>query len=158
MTDNFANQSARASRPKGRAYVHQRCRQTTLVTGDDWVGLCNPFCQTAGTYCSHCGKMFSVKEFQWANTHENLLAYIRRVRRRCPMVWRMWFWWLGPLSGALVVALLLYFIGPALPMKQKLPGAAWAALGAGFGLFLVPMMVTPWLVPKATGIAFHRVK
>lgn len=68
----------------------------------------------------------------------------------------MWFWWLGPVCGAALVAILLYFIGPNIPMKEKLPPEAWAGLGAFFGLFVMPYAVTPWLVPLVTGIRFYK--
>lgn len=86
------------------------------------------------------------------------MAYVRRIRRQTPMLWRMWFWWLGPLCGAAIVALILYFVGPNLPMKKQIPAAAWAGIGAFFGIFLMPFAVTPWLVPKVAGIAFHKQK
>ncbi len=140
----------------GRAYVHTRCQQTTVISGDDWLGLCNPFSQTSGTICSHCNNGFPVKEFEWADTRENVMSYVRRVRRQTPLLWRMWFWWLGPLCGAAIVAVILYFVGPNIPMKKQLPAAGWAGIGAFFGIFLMPFAVTPWLVPKITGIPFHK--
>lgn len=140
----------------GRAYIHRKCQQSTFISGDDWVGLCNPFSQTSATICSHCNCASPVKEFEWADTNENVMTYIRRVRRQAPILWRMWFWWLGPLSGAAIVALILYFVGPFFPMKEQLPAAGWAAIGAFFGIFAMPFAVTPWLVPKVTGIPFHK--
>tara|TARA_R110002073_G_scaffold334669_2_gene524669 strand:- start:15 stop:467 length:453 start_codon:yes stop_codon:yes gene_type:complete len=144
------------SHTAGRAYIHQKCQQSTVISGDDWIGLCNPFTQTSATICSHCNNEFPVNEFEWADTHENVMTYIRRIRRHVPFFWRLWFWWLGPLTGAAIIAILLYFVGPLFPMKEQLPAAGWAAIGAFFGIFLMPFAVTPWLIPKVTGIAFHK--
>ena len=146
-TDNNSN---------GRVYIHERCKQGTMITGTHWRGLCNPFSQTSGTICSHCQRAFPVKEFMWADTQENVLTYLRRLRSETPVVWRMWFWWLGPLCGAAFIAALLYFIGPVIPMEKQLPAAGWAAIGAFFGIFVTPYAITPWLVPLVTGIRFHE--
>jgi hypothetical protein len=150
------NSTGRPTNSEGRAYVHQKCQQSSIISGDDWIGLCNPFCQTSATICSHCNNAFPVKEFVWADTQENVLTYIRRVRRQTPILWRMWFWWLGPVCGAAIVALVLYFVGPAIPMEEKLPAGGWAGIGAFFGIFLMPFAVTPWLVPLVTEIPFHK--
>ena len=72
------------------------------------------------------------------------------------MFWRIWFWWLGPLCGAALGAVLLYFVGPMIKLKNELPPSAWAAIGAFFGLFLAPYLVTPYLAPLAIGTKFHR--
>jgi hypothetical protein len=127
-----------------------------MITGSHWVGLCNPFSQTSGTICSHCGNAFPVKEFVWADTQENLLRYLRRIRSESPILWRLWYWCFGPICGAAMIGILLYFIGPHIPMKDKLPAPAWGAIGAFFGLFLIPYAVTPWLIPRVTGIRFHE--
>lgn len=68
----------------------------------------------------------------------------------------MWFWCLGPLTGAAMVAILLYFIGPHIPMKQQLPVAARAAIGAFFGIFVMPYAVTPWLAARMADVTFHN--
>ena len=154
MAANPANHSA----AEGRAYVHERCSQSTVISGDDWVGLCNPFTQTSHTICSHCNNGFPVKEFAWADTNENVIKYVRRIRRQVPVFWRMWYWWLGPAIGAAIVAIVLFFVGPSIPMKEKLPAPAWAAIGAFFGIFIVPFAVTPWFVPRMTAIEFHKLK
>lgn len=156
MTTNPTEAAELSTDLDGRAYVHERCQKSTVISGDDWVGLCNPFAQTGGTICSHCGTASPVKEFAWLDTQENVLKYVRRQRRQTPMLWRMWFWWLGPLCGAALIALVLYFVGPLLPLKEELPRAGWAAVGAFFGVFLAPFAITPWLVPSVTGIEFHR--
>ena len=150
------NPTSHPTDSQGRVYVHQKCKQSTMISGDDWVGLCNPFQQTSHTICTHCNNGFPIKEFAWLDTQENVLSYLRRIRRQVPMLWRMWFWWLGPVCGAAIVALALYFIGPHIPMKEQLPAAAWAAIGAFFGIFIMPFAVTPWLVPRMTGIPFHE--
>ncbi|WP_145384764.1 hypothetical protein [Stieleria neptunia] len=77
----------------------------------------------------------ALKHFAWQDTGENLQVYVRRLRKKCPFFWRMWFWWLGPLCGAVVVAIAMHGVGPMIPVKNKLPSGAWAAIGAFFGLF-----------------------
>lgn len=142
----------------GRLYVHDKCDRATCVAGNNWVGLCNPFAQTLGTMCTHCRKSDSLTHFAWQDTGENLQSYVRRLRKQCPIFWRMWFWWIGPLSGAVLVAVALYFVGPWIPTKNPLPRGAWAGIGAFSGLFLAPFLITPWVAPRAIGIEFHREK
>ena len=141
---------------RGRVYIHAKCHQPTGITGQDWVRLCNPFAQTMGTYCTHCKTSSSLKEFSWKDSGENLLRYVRRLRSTVPIFWRHWFWWIGPLCGAVIFAIVFFLVGPLIPTKNPLPAEAWAAIGAFFGLFLMPVAVTPWLVPRVTGIEFYR--
>ena len=141
---------------QGRLYVHVECERATLVTGRDWIGLCNPFAQTMGTICSHCGRSYGLKHFVWQDSGANLQTYVRRLRKMCPLFWRMWFWWSGPISGAVVGASVLHFVGPSIPVENQLPSGAWDAIGAFFGVFLIPYLITPWLCPHAVGIEFHR--
>ncbi|MCC9603717.1 hypothetical protein LOC67_24470 [Stieleria sp. JC731] len=68
----------------------------------------------------------------------------------------MFFWWIGPLFGAVLVAGLLYFIGPMIKLENEIEPAGWAAIGAFFGLFLMPFSVTPWLAPRAIRKPFHK--
>lgn len=152
----MGQQQASVTETDGRPYVHDKCNRATVVTGSDWVGLCNPFAQTMGTICSHCGTSASLKHFAWTDTGENLQAYVRRLRKKCPVFWQMWFWWLGPVCGAVLVAVALHYIGPMFPLKNELPPGAWAGIGAFHGLFVIPFTVTPWLAPRASGIEFHR--
>ena len=74
----------------GRAYVHKRCGESTIVTGDDFAGLCDPSQVCLGTICANCGGPDSVAAFYWEDTKEPLHDYRKRLRNTAPSIYKTW--------------------------------------------------------------------
>lgn len=88
-------------REHGRAYIHELCQKTTIVSGSDFAGLCNPFDFCMGTYCVHCGIADSLSHFVWEDTGEKISVYRRRLRKSSPML-MFWNWCFFPAVGGVV--------------------------------------------------------
>lgn len=70
--------------PDSRAYIHDKCDQTTDVDGGDFLNLARPTPGMRGTMCAECGGMFPISEFKWADTGEPITAYYERYRKHIP--------------------------------------------------------------------------
>ena len=137
----------------GRPYVHSRCGQATVINEEHFEGLCNPLLACSGTICAHCGKAFSLKEFHWADTEETLNKYRSRMLQYGPPFLRHWRAWLSWLVGAVVGALLGYFVFE----HKNLPPAGMAAACAFTGLVGVPFLVTPLLCAVMCKTKFYEI-
>ena len=67
-----------SSIPDSRGYIHDRCEQTTEVSGSAFSNLASPLAGLKQTYCNACKGMFPVAEFRWADTDEPLPKYYKR--------------------------------------------------------------------------------
>lgn len=89
----------------GRVYIHKVCGEGTVVTGGDFVGICNPLSPCQGTFCASCQDFDRLNKFVWEETGETLSAYRKRLlKNTSPMVR---FWWvpavaLGGILGAII--------------------------------------------------------
>lgn len=70
--------------PNSRVYVHKRCGTATLVSGDDFRRLVDPFSPVQVTYCASCRKMESLDKVAWSDTGEPIAAFRRRLRDATP--------------------------------------------------------------------------
>ena len=70
-----------------RVYVHARCGAPTVVDGEEYAGLCNPFTGLLGvsTRCVKCHQQRPLREFAWKDTRERLDLYRRRLRGTIPV-------------------------------------------------------------------------
>lgn len=125
-------------RIRRRAYVHRDCGGTTVVSGDDFARVANPFAFVSQTYCASCGSFAGLGRFTWDDTGENLADFRRRMRQRAPASLKLWGWFLGPLLAASVCGLVGYFCSAQLPLTGLLAGAVGGA--AFFAAFLTPSM------------------
>src|SRR5215216_5184043 len=67
--------------PLLRTYVHKKCRRATVVSGDDFVALADPFSRVSWTQCAPCQCAFRLDEFVWQGSGEGLVEARRRVAR-----------------------------------------------------------------------------
>jgi hypothetical protein len=125
-------------RTRRRAYVHQDCGGTTVVSGDEFARVSNPFAYVSQTYCASCGSFAGLGRFSWDDTGENLAAFRRRMRQAAPASLKLWGWLLGPLLAATACGLVGYFCSAQLPLAGLLAGAVVGA--AFFAAFLTPYM------------------
>ena len=86
--------------PTQRAYVHRKCGQVTLVSGDAFDRLSNPFAFVARTACAGCQRDVWPGTVVWEDTGESIAAYRRRLRRAAPLSLKLCGWGTGPLLGA----------------------------------------------------------
>src|SRR5262249_56662353 len=56
--------------PDARAYVHRACGGSTVISGDDFEQLSDPFRMITGTFCARCGRMVGLREVFWVDTGE----------------------------------------------------------------------------------------
>lgn len=64
--------------PESRDYRHVKCGTVTTISGQSFEVMSNPLSDMAGTFCSGCNSMFTLDEYEWADTGENVLAYYAR--------------------------------------------------------------------------------
>lgn len=60
------------------SYTHNRCGESTTLSGVHLLMLCDPFSSTVGTYCSGCEDHFPLKQFTWDDTGERISEARRR--------------------------------------------------------------------------------
>ena len=70
--------------PDSRTYVHQACGGSTVISGDDFEKLSDPFRMITGTFCAKCGRMVGLREVFWADTEEAVGEARDRWRTDCP--------------------------------------------------------------------------
>jgi hypothetical protein len=97
--DDFEEADPPGSRPKGRAYVHTRCGGETLVSGNDFTHICDPFWPCSSTYCCTCADFAPLSNVQWVDTGESVSAFRSRVRARTPGLVQAWRYGVGLLVG-----------------------------------------------------------
>ena len=93
--------------PSSRAYIHDKCGQTTDVDGGDFKNVASPVPGMKGTMCASCCGMFLMNEFKWADTGEPISAYYERHRAQVPALTKLLcgrklgliVWLLGFLAG-----------------------------------------------------------
>lgn len=61
--------------PVSRAYIHDRCKQPTIVGDNAFSNLASPLSNIQETYCSGCKGNFKIDEFCWADTSESIVDY-----------------------------------------------------------------------------------
>jgi hypothetical protein len=140
----------RRKAPDSRPYVHERCGQVTLVSGDDFSRLANPFTFVSQTYCVACGAFVSLRSVAWADTGESIAAYRRRLRAEAPLSVKLAGWLLGPLAGLLIGAGVGWLITPQDLKGPVVGGVAGLVLAAGF---LMPLL-SRWV----GGVDYRRVR
>jgi hypothetical protein len=132
-----------------RTYVHNNCGGQTIVSGDEFGRVANPFTLVSQTYCSSCSSFDSLSSFSWADTGENIGDYRQRQRDKAPLSLSCGVWLGGPLLFAAPFALVGYFCVSTLGPLAALAGAIGAVVF--FVAFLVPY-VTQWI----WGIDYRR--
>ena len=77
--------------PDYRAYVHNRCNGVTTVSGDDYLGLCDPMTGLlpVSTFCTTCNAQAPVGEFAWTDTGESIADYRKRMLATIPLAARV---------------------------------------------------------------------
>lgn len=126
---------------EGRPYVHKKCGQVTVISGSDFVGLCNPFEPCMGTICASCGGPDSTSQFAWADTEESISDYRARLRAAAPASLKIWNYVISPLVGAGVGGI----VGAMLDPKNPLAGGS---IGAAVGALVMFFFIGP----KITGV------
>jgi hypothetical protein len=64
--------------PESRSYRHIQCSNETEVSGESFEVVSNPMSSMEQTFCSICGAMFPITDFEWADTSEKLSDYYAR--------------------------------------------------------------------------------
>jgi hypothetical protein len=130
-----------------RAYVHPQCGGTTIVSGDDFTRLANPFTFVSQTYCASCGSFVGLGSVEWEDTGETISAYRSRLRGEAPLGMKLLGWVFGPLGGAAIGAL----IGWACTPREVLGPIS----GGVVGLFVVAAFLMPLLSSLVWGIDYR---
>ena len=75
---------AMAQQSQSRTYFHPLCGAYTLVSGDDYKSLENPFREVTQTFCCGCGTMVPLASVNWADSGESVLQCRKRVADATP--------------------------------------------------------------------------
>jgi hypothetical protein len=129
-----------------RAYVHPRCGGTTIVSGDDFTRLANPFTFVSQTYCAACGSFVGLGSVEWEDTGETISAYRSRLRAEAPLGLKLFGWVIGPLGGAAIGTLIGFACTP-----RELMGPG---IGAFMGLFVTAAFLMP-LLTRLFGVDYR---
>jgi hypothetical protein len=148
-----ASGEAEGPTPTSRVYVHRRCGGATVVDGDDFAALCNPFSIAKETYCCTCQGFDELSAFTWEDTGESISQYRQRMKRLVPDG-------KGPAFGG-IMAFLAFFacMAAAVALSFVIPDGRKnlnCALG-GLIVGLVAALIT-YLKFADPGIDFRRMK
>lgn len=148
--------------PTERVYLHQRCGSLTQISGHSFLRLANPFAVVSETICCGCGRAVSIREVEWTDTGENVVAYRRRLRSTIPLGRRLFFMTLGVAAGALVGFLCgfpigLLLIGPVgnRPWWLQESGLIFGGVIACFGCWLGAQLFPPPLMRILWGLDYR---
>jgi hypothetical protein len=128
---------------KGRAYVHAACGSATVVSGNDYTRLVDPYSAVQMTFCVRCSNFALLTDVAWRDTGETIADYRRRMREETPTAIKLWRFLLGPALGALAGAA----VGFVLTLMFGVAAKAWAGglvgglLGAGVAFGLMPALI-----------------
>ena len=136
---------SRLHTPNSRAYVHDKCGNSTVVSDEHFTMICDPFRLVTGTFCVACNDHFSLTEFVWADTGEVIAeARSRWADEAPPMVktlnsstgcWLVFA--LGAVAGAgvgwLIEGAIAWKIGVGAAVGAVVLGVAWTG-------FIVPAL------------------
>jgi hypothetical protein len=64
--------------PESRDYRHVKCGTVTTISGQPFEVMSNPLSDMLATWCSGCNAMFTLDEYEWADSGENVHAYYAR--------------------------------------------------------------------------------
>jgi hypothetical protein len=131
-----------------RSYVHDGCGGVTVVSGDDFERIANPFTFVSQTYCAECGEHVSLSEVRWEDTGEKISRYRARVRDKAPARAKLVGYVAGPLGGFLIGA----------GVGQYFGGGLGALAGGLAGMGGVVAFVTPYLTRWFGGVDFRKVE
>lgn len=67
-----------ATVPESRDYRHVKCGTVTTISGQSFEVMSNPLSDMAQTFCSGCNSMFTLDEYEWADSGEKVLDYYAR--------------------------------------------------------------------------------
>ena len=135
-----------------RAYEHVKCGQQTVVSEDDFKGLCDPLDLATHTYCVSCGDMFGIEEYVWADTEERLDKYRERLHKIIPESMLR----LHDRIRFLCFAMAFVLAGAA---AYFLPGIVWkigGAVGGFIGGFMIVGIPGAKLFAVRNKIKFHE--
>ena len=132
-----------------RVYVHKKCRGETVVSGDAFDNLSNPFTLVTGTQCCACNKAVNLGQVYWADTRETLAAYRRRVRRKAPLNLE-----LGMAGAILLCGVIGAIIGRVIKPGETSP----TIIGAFVGILPAWGVIPPFLARWIWKIDFRRIK
>ena len=118
-----------------RAYEHLDCGGVTVVSGGDYLHICDPYRICTGTYCCTCQGFVGLDRVVWADTGEIVTKYRSRMRGLTPMPLKVWRMGTGALLGgsvgalmALVVSLLLRLDGKTVATTCIISGLVGAVI------------------------------
>jgi hypothetical protein len=138
------------SAPTERAYIHQACGGTTVVSGNDFSRLANPFAFVSSTVCATCKTAASLGTFSWADTGESLTAYRRRLRRTAPLALKICGWVVAPLVALALGAGIGWLVA-----RQDIKGPI---IGGFLGLLIGAGFVMPLLAKWVWGIDYRAAR
>ena len=128
----------------GRAYIHSRCGQETLITENSFKMICDPFEPCLSTLCCHCQKHHNLSEFKWADTGERIANFRYRVKQKAPAWLAIWNQILTPLIGILGGLAAAYYTG----QMKSIVGAAIIVV-----LFF---LIAKFIIGPGLGQMFHK--
>ncbi|MGE3804165.1 MAG: hypothetical protein AB7K24_05785 [Gemmataceae bacterium] len=106
--------------PDARTYVHEACGGSTVISGDEYTGLCHPNIGFEQTLCAACKSYDRLSRFRWQDTDERLTDYRKRIKRSVPDALRfrgsVWTWLIGFAAGSLIAGLLRLLTGSSVAM------------------------------------------
>jgi hypothetical protein len=139
-----------SSAPNSRAYLHELCGQVTVISGNDFGGLANPFCFVSKTYCVACKAMVGLQTVSWVDSAEPISAYRRRLRASAPASLKLFAWVIGPLTGAALGAGIGWLLASNKPQG--------AMIGCAFALVPTVVFLMPALAHWVWGIDYRRME
>ena len=133
-----------------RVYVHEGCGGGTEVTGEDFLGLVNPFGLVMGTYCSGCEKMVRLDDVAWQDSGESLTKYRRRLLKKAPSSVKLLVWLVTPLTGTALGGAAGWWFSP----NQ----VGFPIVGAVVGMLVAYGTLMPVVVRQVGGVDYRGVK
>lgn len=120
-------------------YEHRRCgKRTEIDVMEMHTVFTDPY-RTPHTFCAACGKHFHDRELTWADSGENLYEYVKRVRARKSLAFKVWRLVVVPVAFCGAGAAIDWFAS-----RDAFGVSLGAAAGAVFGWVRGEMLPGPF--------------
>lgn len=121
-------------------YEHKKCGTKTVIDVLEVKVLFEDPYQLPYTFCAGCKKHYHDRQFFWVQSGENLFAFVKRLRARTTLGFKIYRLVLAPLAGAGIGAAIGWFAStgdPVIAVASLVGGGIFGWMAGGFilGMF-----------------------
>lgn len=116
------------------AYQHKKCGTQTVIDVTELSTMFDDPYQLPYTFCAGCQKHYHDRQFFWVESGENLFAFVKRLRARKSLGFKICRLVVAPLIGGVIGGAISWFTGSdtVILVVAILGGVAGGWMAGGF--------------------------